>query len=375
MTAVFKVRQAAIFGAALEGMLAAHARAHGGAVKTSITYGATGIAVVTSPDGALRQHRASVNGLEIISNSLQAMKRVLDTLAGKHARLGDEKDFRYMLARDASEHQPALLFFGDRFVAEVIGPRQKVLEARRQMATAELMTPGFAALLHGWLYGKSPGSVDELVASKLLRKDELKHTAGTAIEWRPGEPARSTWGTPSALTPLIELPSPDTVTESACRVRALQPHVRNVLVAVHRSRGVAARHDRPESGHDHGRAPRFASHRRNGLADILELAGQSPREGAARRGRCSGGRRHRPEREAQARAFGTRDGALGRHAFKLDFLGRLGDGQLADRPRIADVAQSCEPEIPQKPEAEPTETRRRRGRGCTNSGVCSGRGP
>ena len=75
------------------------------------------------------------------------------------------------------------------------------------------MTPGFAALLYGWIYGKSPASVEELIASKLLRNEELKHANGTPIAWRPGETPRSAWGTPSALTPLIDLSTPDTVTE------------------------------------------------------------------------------------------------------------------------------------------------------------------
>src|SRR5205823_457786 len=129
-------------------------------------------------------------------------------------RLADEKDFRYMLARDAGARGPTLFFFGERFVAEVVGPRQKILETRRQLAAAELMTPGFAALLHGWIHGTSPGSVDELVSSKLLRKEELKHASGATIEWRPQKPAQSTWGTPAALTPLIELAAPDAVSES-----------------------------------------------------------------------------------------------------------------------------------------------------------------
>ncbi len=76
------------------------------------------------------------------------------------------------------------------------------------------MTPGFAALLHGWVTGRSLASVDELVAAKLLGKDELKHGGGAPITWKPGEAARSVFGTPAALTPLIDLPEPTLVTES-----------------------------------------------------------------------------------------------------------------------------------------------------------------
>src|SRR5260370_37785819 len=101
---------------------------------------------------------------------------------------------------------------GDRFVGEVVGPKQKVLEARRQIAMSELMTPGFAALLFGWMQGKSPERVEDLFAMSLLGKDELKHASGASIEWHPGVAARSQWGTVASMTPLIDWPAPQRVT-------------------------------------------------------------------------------------------------------------------------------------------------------------------
>ena len=139
---------------------------------------------------------------------------MLDTLQGKHAPLGGEPDFRYMLARDAEVPHEVLAFFGDKFVGQVVGPKQKVLEARRLVAASELSTPGYAALLYGWIYGKAPETVEDLLASKLLRKEELRHASGGTIEWRPGTAARSTWGSSSVLTPLIELAPPEMVSES-----------------------------------------------------------------------------------------------------------------------------------------------------------------
>jgi hypothetical protein len=354
LTAVFKVRQPAMFDAALDGMMVTHAKAHGGTTKTEVAYGSTSIFVTTSPDRAVRQHRARAEGLEIVSNSLAAMKRVLDTIARKHARLADEKDFQYMVARDASEH--VFGFFGERFVAEVTGPRQKVLEARRQMAAAELMTPGFAALLYGWFYGRSPQSVDELVASKLLRKDELKHTGGTQIDWRPGEPPRSSWGEPSELTPLIDLPSPDMVTESertaydqfsrtyetywsryidpaALRVRLGGPKLDTITVDLRVMPLI--------EGTDY--------------REILELAGQArvsappPRSDGVRVVVGIG-----PTAGVRRELSGLVSGMLGRHAFKVDFLGDWAMVGVADRTRLTNIAQNLRAPIPQVPEGEPT---------------------
>ncbi len=59
-----------------------------------------------------------------------------------------------MLARGAPR-LPAdgLVQLGDRFIGEVVGPRQKILEARRQLALSELLVPAYAALLYGWIEG------------------------------------------------------------------------------------------------------------------------------------------------------------------------------------------------------------------------------
>jgi hypothetical protein len=213
VTALFSVKQTLLFNGALATTMDANAKAHGGVTTSSTTYGGSTITQTSSADGTIRQNRTMLGSVAVVSNSLGATKAIIDAFQRKRARLADEPDFRYMLARDASTPAEMLGFFGDKFVAEAVGSRQKVLEARRQIAAAELMTPGFAALLYGWIYGKSPASVDELVASKILRKEELKHANGAPIAWRPGEAPRSPWGTPSALTPLIDLAAPDTVTD------------------------------------------------------------------------------------------------------------------------------------------------------------------
>ena len=146
----------------------------------------------------VRRHRATVGGFDVVSNSLAAIKRVIDAVAGRAPRLADEPDFRYMLARDAATPADVLAFLSDRFVGEVIGPRQKVLEARRQIALAELSRPGFAALLYGWMYGRVPASADELVASGLLKRDELAHAGRRAHRLAARAAARDRRGAPSA---------------------------------------------------------------------------------------------------------------------------------------------------------------------------------
>src|SRR5262249_25871899 len=211
---VFRVRARPAFEAALAGTLAAFGATHGGLKSATIDHQGTLITVTRSNDGVVRRHRATIGSLDIVSTSRPATGGIFDAVAGREPRLADEPDFRYMLARDAGTPADVLAFLSDRFVGDVIGPRQKVLEARRQIALAELSRPGYAALVYGWMYGRVPASADEIVASGLLKREELAHAGGDRIDWQPGRPARSSWGSVGALTPLIDLPEPAKVTAS-----------------------------------------------------------------------------------------------------------------------------------------------------------------
>lgn len=207
LTVLFHTKNATLFRASIEGVAARTAAERGGSVDSTFAHEGITVTVKRSKDGRLRQHRATVGDMEIISNSPAAMKRVISTIHGNHPRLSDQPDFSYMLARDRGAKDDLLLYFGDAFVGAVVGPEQKIGEARRQIALAELSQPGYAALLHGFIEGRAPTTTDELLRSRLLDKSELRHQDGTPIDFAPGTPAHSKWGSPQFLEPLIDLPA------------------------------------------------------------------------------------------------------------------------------------------------------------------------
>ena len=214
VTLLLHATHPALLETALAGVVQAVATAHGGVTETTFAHEGVSVAVLCSRDGSVRQHRATVGDLVIVSNSPGAMRRVLSTIHGNHPRLSDEPDFLYMLARDAADPGELLGYMGDRFVASVVGPAQKIAEARRQMALAELSVPGYAALLSGFLNGASPSTSDDLVRAGLLERTELRHASGGKIEFQPGQAARSEWGSLPALVPLIDRPDVARVTEA-----------------------------------------------------------------------------------------------------------------------------------------------------------------
>jgi len=206
VTLIFRLKNPLLFRAALLKALATHGAAHGGTQSSSFTHEGVTVDVARSTDGRVRQHHAVVGELELVSNSDAAIKRVISTILSKSPKLADEPDFQYMLARDADVPAELLAFIGDRFVEKIVGPAQKIAEARRQVALSELTAAPMAALLYGWVHGKSPTDKNELLRSGLLAPAELQHQGGGRIDWTPGVAPRSAWGTPAALEPLIDLP-------------------------------------------------------------------------------------------------------------------------------------------------------------------------
>lgn len=233
VTFMFALNSQAVFDTELARHMSAYESEVPGIVESSIVHGAHTITVHRDPAGVVRQHRALVDKVALVSNSEGAIRAVLDAFDGKRPRLSDEPDLGYMLARDPGEHQ-GFAFLSDRFIAKVVGAEQKVQASRRQRALADLLTPGYSALLYGWLEGKAPADTEALIASGLLDRDELAHAGGETIAFTPGSGARSSWGSPAALTPMIDLPRPAMVTEAektayAAFIRGYQDYWRTFI--------------------------------------------------------------------------------------------------------------------------------------------------
>jgi hypothetical protein len=226
LTVLFQVREPAFFDTELDRQVAQRAEpldARGDKVSQQTReYAGTIIKITSDAHGHLRQHRARVGDVAVVSNSPRAIERVLDALTGAAPRLADEPDLKYMLARDPGQHH-VFAFLSDRFIAAAVGPAQKIQAARRELALAELLTPGYAALLYGWLHGRSPADLNALHGAGLLDKAELRHESGEAIRFElpkvgPGlsPPLRvtwSSWGSPDFLTPILDLPPVTAVTD------------------------------------------------------------------------------------------------------------------------------------------------------------------
>jgi hypothetical protein len=203
---VFEVRDQALFSAALAAYAEEARSAHPNLTETRSTIEGRSVLLVATPDGSIRRYQAELPRVTVLANSPGAMKRLLAVQSGSAPGLAGSADYRYARTVQpyAGASEAAFVFFGDGLLAQVTGPRSKILESRRVRAQLELQAVDYAALLYGWMQGQPPGSLQQLLDSPWLGPEDLKHFDGSPISWTPEVGASSAWGAAFHLSPIID---------------------------------------------------------------------------------------------------------------------------------------------------------------------------
>ena len=170
VTMLFHMKQPEAFRLRMDGFLATAAKSRPDAVRSTGRIGSVDYVSVTTPDRAIHVFSAYPRpDLHVRSNSKPALERVLAAVAGdpKVARLGESAEFRYirtLMPRGAKE-EDGLIYLSDPFIRRLVGPELKLTERRRLVCYNHLRMIGHAAMLFRTQYGKTPGSLEELVST------------------------------------------------------------------------------------------------------------------------------------------------------------------------------------------------------------------
>jgi hypothetical protein len=195
-----------VLGSALSAFESTLRERHSELDKTSYDIDGHTVELLTSPDGRVRQHRLKLGDVWILSNSSGAIQDFVDVHNGARESLADGGDYKYMRALyPADDGESGFVFMGDDFLRHVTGPRFKILESRRKLARAELHVVASSVMLYGWLEGRMPRSLTEVVEAGLLEESELQHNDGEKILWSPSAGPHSKWGSLGFMTPLADL--------------------------------------------------------------------------------------------------------------------------------------------------------------------------
>ena len=221
---VFRAENQALLASVLGNHLARAKASHPDLSSTQQTIYGELVSANLTANGAIRRYEYAYDDYRILSNSKGAIGQLILVKQGKVAKLSQDKG--YLGARTLSPYDPgkerAFVFFGDAFVANAVGPRSRILEARRMRAQSELEAVDHGALLVGWMEGQTPATIADLVNSGWVDKADLVHSDGSKIEWSPTLGAHSRWGYAKALAPIVNLPFDKIGTDEASAYKSFR---------------------------------------------------------------------------------------------------------------------------------------------------------
>jgi hypothetical protein len=217
VTLIFHVTNRALFLAAVEPFIAETRKEFGDRLRESKSeHKGTTIENFVTPLREVSLHRAVVGDYVIFSNSPVAVRRVLDTHAGRYKSLAQSLDFRYMrtVFRRDDKQEDGFAFLSDAFIRQLVGPGSKIKEKRRLEALTSLRMVTDAALFAAWETGRLPTDHKTLLAESGLKPEEIETPEGKGVVWdgKQRVAISDAYNTLNFATPLLELPI-DKVTE------------------------------------------------------------------------------------------------------------------------------------------------------------------
>jgi hypothetical protein len=202
--------------------------------RTSGKYLGVDYVGITTPDREISVYSAYPRPkLHVRSNSLVALKRVLEAVVGKTeagsvvTRLGDTDEFKYVrtLLKPGEVEEDGFIYLSDPFIHEMVGPRVKLTERRRLVGYNHLRMVAHAAQLYRTQFGKAPKSLDDLhqagVVPGEFNKDRLACPFGGTYSLSADGTAgvSSVLGTAQYLTPCCELSVKEATAEEVSAYR------------------------------------------------------------------------------------------------------------------------------------------------------------
>jgi hypothetical protein len=217
VSVIFVLNNPRLFEFGTDLFLAALHKDYFGRIKDTTTkYRGVTIRSLTTPLREVSTHRAMFGDYAILSNSLPALQRILDTHQGKHPALADAPDFRALRCRCAPDdlQEDAFLFLSRAFLERLVSPGTAVKERRRLEAFASLYLVTHAALYHAWQTGSLPANQRALLACCGVKPEEIDTPEGKGVTWNAREKmaVSDVYNTINFVTPLIELPAVERLT-------------------------------------------------------------------------------------------------------------------------------------------------------------------
>lgn len=173
LSAIIHVKNRITFDKQMQGYIDDALIRHRDAVRSTARHGGVDILIVATPDRRIASHSAYLNDYKVYTNSLDAMKRIINTWRGRRESMADNADFQYMRTIFPHMDEDGFLYFSDAFIRKLIGPRWKIESQRRIICQNHLRMIGNASTMYRAELRK-PSDIKGLVDAEYLLEETLK---------------------------------------------------------------------------------------------------------------------------------------------------------------------------------------------------------
>jgi len=155
---LIQVKNRDIFDRQMKGYTDKALAAHPNARTESSTHQGVPILSITTPDRTIASHSAYLGDYKAYSNSLDALKRVIETHAKARPSMADSLDYQYMrtIFPATPEAEDGFIYLSDAFIRKLVGPRWKIEGQRRIICQNHLRMIANAATMSRTELRKKP---------------------------------------------------------------------------------------------------------------------------------------------------------------------------------------------------------------------------
>ncbi|MDP2897256.1 MAG: DUF1559 domain-containing protein [bacterium] len=209
LSLIMQVKIRAVFDPAIAKFVEQAKKSRPDAAEARFKVGQHEVYSLVTEDREISHYRADLDKYTVISNSKEAIRRILETADGDRASLAKTEDFRYMrsIFKHDDESESGFIYLSESFIRRQIGPQAKIAQARRLQCGTTLKMISNAAILFKHLEARFPKSLEEMIKNRSIEAQYLVCPDGGQYSWDADciTPVCSVHNRLRYLTPIVEL--------------------------------------------------------------------------------------------------------------------------------------------------------------------------
>jgi hypothetical protein len=175
LTMIFRLKQPEAFHKAAAGWLAEVRKKYPELVSREFNYRGHRVTVHYTKDRLVSSFVVRHEDYAIHSSSHRAIRRVIDAAVGVAPSLHEALDYRYVttILPPSTASNSGYFFASEAFIKRLVSPAAKISEKRRLQCFNNLVMLNNASLFYRLEYGRSPGTLSDLIEGRFIDPQKI----------------------------------------------------------------------------------------------------------------------------------------------------------------------------------------------------------